>query len=152
SRLRAGNFHLLHHSLTGAHAKASVFQFFLPKSFYHANRGEGFVQHQHRGTVEFLYAIPAFARATAGLACQIEERGGETESDRGQYPVDARRHVEHAQKTQAGGDERDNSLQEDELDGGRIVLNAVRDIIGATPVMEEQAHALRMPEEMAAEI
>ena len=32
------------------------------------------------------------------------------------------------------------------------MLNAVRDIIGATPVMEEQAHALRMPEEMAAEI
>ena len=65
-----------------------------------------------------------------------------------EVPVDAQGHVEHRDDGGRRHDEGDDSVDDDVLNGGRVVLNAIQGVTCSARVVVGERQALNLPKQL----
>ena len=138
------------HSFVGFVHETGFLPVFLAERLDHPGGTQNLLHHRQSRTLHF-FDLARLAAQPPSIRPRYQKNGGRNrQSHDGQLPIDPRGHVDHRQKSNRRGDKRDDSLDDDVLNGGRVVLNPVGGIGRAFAVVVGKRELLHVAEQLRA--
>ena len=140
------------HAVLGAALEALLFPRLLTEHLDDPQRAQDLLHDRLGGALELLHLSPLAAQAPPKHTRDENGARRDREGDQGQRPVDPGHDVDHGDERDRGGDERDEALREDVLDGLSVALDPVRRVRRAPRVVIGEGDALDVMEEPGPEV